>query len=103
MHGRSADSDNIIRANGHGSFQNAEIVVLLDEYSASSSEIFAGAIQDNDRGLVVGRRSFGKVLSSVSSRWPTAARYVSLLRVITPLGPMHPETLHQRRCRKLRA
>ncbi len=62
MHGRSADSDNIIRANGHGSFQNAEIVVLLDEYSASSSEIFAGAIQDNDRGLVVGRRSFGKGL-----------------------------------------
>ena len=104
MHGRSADSDNIIRANGHGSFQNAEIVVLLDEYSASSSEIFAGAIQDNDRGLVVGRRSFGKGL--VQRQLPLAdssAVRITTARYYTPLGPMHPETLHQRRCRKLRA
>ena len=50
------------RANGNGSFQKLPLVVLVDEYSASSSEIFAGAIQDNDRGLVVGRRTFGKGL-----------------------------------------
>ncbi len=87
MHGRSADSDNIIRANGHGSFQNAEIVVLLDEYSASSSEIFAGAIQDNDRGLVVGRRSFGKGL--VQRQLPLAdssAVRITTARYYTPSG-----------------
>ena len=48
--------------NGTGNFQDAPIVVLTDEFSASASEIFAGAIQDNDRGLIIGRRTFGKGL-----------------------------------------
>lgn len=50
------------RANGKGNYKNLPIVVLIDTYSASASEIFAGAIQDQDRGIIVGRRSFGKGL-----------------------------------------
>lgn len=49
-------------ADGRGSLKDIQISVLIDEVSASSSEIFAGAIQDNDRGVIVGRRSFGKGL-----------------------------------------
>ena len=49
-------------ADGRGSMKDIEISVLIDEGTASSSEIFSGAIQDNDRGIIVGRRSFGKGL-----------------------------------------
>jgi carboxyl-terminal processing protease len=49
-------------ADGRGYLKDIKISVLIDEGSASSSEIFAGAIQDNDRGVIVGRRSFGKGL-----------------------------------------
>ena len=49
-------------ADGRGKMKDIVLTVLIDEGSASSSEIFAGAIQDNDRGVIVGRRSFGKGL-----------------------------------------
>jgi len=69
-------------ADGNGSAQDMEVVVLIDEGSASSSEILAGALQDNDHGTIVGRRSFGKGLvqrqipySDGSALRLTTARY----------------------------
>ena len=71
-----------MRADGTGTCKDMDLVVLIDEYSASASEIFSGAMQDNDRGLIVGRRSFGKGLVQTEMTLPdrsvvrlTVARY----------------------------
>ncbi|NLI72991.1 MAG: S41 family peptidase [Bacteroidales bacterium] len=75
------------KANGAGTCINNPLVVLIDEFSASASEIFAGAIQDNDRGTIVGRRSFGKGL--VQTQIPFSdgsAVRLSIARYYTPSG-----------------
>ncbi|MCP9611069.1 S41 family peptidase [Coprobacter tertius] len=74
-------------SNGTGAFQKNQMIVLMDEWSASASEIFAGAIQDNDRGLIVGRRSFGKGL--VQQQIPFSdgsAIRLTVARYFTPSG-----------------
>lgn len=60
--GRHEEQDQKVISDGNGDFQKARVIVLIDETSASASEIFSGAIQDNDRGLLLGRRTFGKGL-----------------------------------------
>lgn len=74
-------------ADGTGEFQDVPVVVLIDEWSASASEIFAGAIQDNDRGFVIGRRSFGKglVQQQFTLRDSSAIR-LTISRFHTPSG-----------------
>lgn len=74
-------------ANGTGSCQQMPIVVLINEGSASSSEIFAGAIQDNDRGTIIGRRSFGKglVQQPIDFSDGSAIR-LTIARYYTPSG-----------------
>lgn len=74
-------------ANGTGSCQNVPLVVLINESSASASEIFSGAIQDNDRGTIVGRRSFGKglVQQPIDFSDGSAIR-LTIARYYTPSG-----------------
>lgn len=74
-------------ANGTGSCQQTPLVVLVNEGSASASEIFAGAIQDNDRGTIVGRRSFGKglVQQPIDFSDGSAIR-LTIARYYTPSG-----------------
>ena len=74
-------------SNGRGNVQQMPIVVLMDERSASASEIFAGAIQDNDRGTVIGRRSFGKGLVQQPFEFRDgSAMRLTVARYYTPAG-----------------
>lgn len=75
------------QADGSGRFKEVPLVVLIDNFSASASEIFAGAMQDNDRGIVIGRRSFGKGLVQQQIAFPdSSALRLTVARYYTPAG-----------------
>lgn len=75
------------QADGSGRFKDVPLVVLIDNFSASASEIFAGAMQDNDRGMVIGRRSFGKGLVQQQIAFPdSSALRLTVARYYTPAG-----------------
>lgn len=74
-------------ADGTGNFTEAPVVVLVDEFTASSSEIVAGALQDNDRGLILGRRTFGKGLVQRPITLPDSSQLrLTVQRYYTPSG-----------------
>lgn len=78
---------NDVFANGTGTCQEAPLVVLTDDSSASASEIFAGAMQDNDRGLIIGRRTFGKGLVQAPIKLTDGSSiHLTIARYYTPSG-----------------
>lgn len=75
------------RSDGKGSYKNIPLVVLINETSASAAEIFAGAMQDNDRATIIGRRSFGKGLVQQQIEFPDHSMIrLTVARYYTPSG-----------------
>lgn len=86
-HGRIPSQDNILFSDGSGAYSSRPLVVLVDEFTASSSEIMAGAMQDNDRALIIGRRTFGKGLVQRSFELPDSSEFrLTVQRYYTPSG-----------------
>ena len=85
--GRKPENEYMAMSDGSGNFQDFPLIVLTNESSASASEIFAGAIQDNDRGLILGRRTFGKGLVQNQTELPdSSAVRLTVARYYTPSG-----------------
>lgn len=85
--GRNESENSTVVSDGTGAFVDMPLVVLVDEFTASSSEIFSGAIQDNDRGLIVGRRTFGKGLVQRPIMLPDSSEVrLTVQRYYTPSG-----------------
>ena len=94
--GRYSRDNSEVWSDGNGSFQDAEVAVLIDEFSASASEILAGALQDNDRGLIVGCRSFGKGLVQQEFVLPdSSAIRLTIARYYTPSGRCIQKDYHE--------
>lgn len=75
------------KSDGRGSYQDIPIIVLTNEYTASAAEIFSGAIQDNDRGIIVGRRSYGKGLVQQPIEFSDGSMIrLTIARYYTPSG-----------------
>jgi len=84
--GRAQPRHNVY-ATPNGECINTQVIILIDELSASASEIIAGAIQDNDRGLILGRRSFGKGLVQNQTEFADgSALRLTIARYYTPTG-----------------
>ena len=75
------------RSDGHGAYQTMPLVVLVNEGTASSAEIFSGAMQDNDRATIIGRRTFGKGLVQKQIPFPDGSMIrLTIARYYTPSG-----------------
>lgn len=84
--GKARPKDEAV-SSSRGHFKDVELIVLIDEWSASASEIVAGAIQDNDRGKIIGRRSFGKGLVQEQSEFKDGSGLrLTIARYYTPSG-----------------
>lgn len=85
--GRIPENESIVTSDGLGSYIDTPVTVLTDEFSASASEILAGALQDNDRALIIGRRTFGKGLVQNQMMLPdSSAIRLTVARYYTPSG-----------------
>ena len=85
--GRKMENEYMAMSDGRGRFQDFPVTILTNEASASASEILAGAIQDNDRGLIIGRRTFGKGLVQNQTELPdSSAIRMTVARYYTPSG-----------------
>jgi carboxyl-terminal processing protease len=85
--GKVEHYNSVVHAKSKGIFEEQPIIVLMDEYSASASEIVAGALQDNDRALIVGRRSYGKGLVQMPINLIDGSELrLTIARYYTPTG-----------------